>query len=158
MLKKIGMSALGVVVMLAWWTFTGRKDKVVDTGPHKMPVKFLSGGGGILTIEADSTAPAVMRYTFHGPLENGSAKDKVEGYEDVEAGHYSWATEITPNTGVYLELNAKNPKPGTTLNWTIKLNGKELASENETLNEELKPGYAFFLQYEHDDVANAEGN
>jgi hypothetical protein len=152
MLKKIAMSALGLVVVLAYWTITGRHNKTVDAGPTKMPIKFMSGGGGTLTIEADSTAPAVMRYTFHGPLDEGTAKDKVEGYENLEAGHYSWVTEIAPDTGVYLELNAKDPKPGAKLNWTVKLNGKELTTESETLEGELKPGYAFFLQFEHDDV------
>jgi hypothetical protein len=156
MLKKLGMSALGLVVVLAYWTITGRHNAPVNAGPTKMPIKFMSGGGGTLTIEADSSAPATMRYTLHGPLTDGSAKDKVEGYENVPAGHSSWATEIAPNTGVYLELEARDPKPGAKLNWTVKLNGKEIDSQNETLDGALKANEAFFIQYERTDITKSD--
>lgn len=154
MLKKLGMSALGLVAVLAYWTITGNHS-TTSSGPAKMPGKFLNGGNGTLTIEAESTTPAVMRYTLHGPLKDGKAEDEVTGYEDLEAGHYSWSTEIAPKTGVYLELEAKNPQPGAKLNWTVKLNGNELDTQNETMEQPLKSNEAFFIQLIRDDVEDA---
>lgn len=155
MLKKIGMSALGLIAVLAYWTITGDHSNKV-TGPSKLPAKFLNGGNGALTIEADSSTPAVMRYTFHGPLKDGKAEEEVTGYEDLEAGHYSWSTEIAPKTGVYLELEAKNPQPGAKLNWTIKLNGQEIDTQNETMEQPLKANEAFFIQLIRDDVQDPD--
>jgi hypothetical protein len=156
MLKKIGVSALGLIAVLAYWTLTGHHNTSVSSGPVKMPAKFLSGGGGTLTIDANSTTPASFRYTLHGPLQEGTAKDKVEGYEELEAGAHSWTTEIAPNTGVYLEWEAKDPKPGAKLSWTVKLNGKELDTQEDTLQGELKANEAFFIQYEREDVTRTE--
>ncbi len=155
MLKKLGISALGLVAVLAWWTITAHHS-TANTGPSKMPTVFLKGGSGVLTIEADSSTAATMRYTFHGPLHESSAPDQVEGYEQLAAGHYSWSTNIPPNTGVSLELEAKNPRPGAKLSWTIKLNGKELDTQDEALKGPLNANEAFFIQYIRDDVARAD--
>ena len=154
MLKKIGVPALGFVAVLAYWTITGHHSAAVS-GPTKMPAKFLNGGNGSLTIEADSTTPAIMRYTFHGPLQDGKAKDEVTGYEDLEPGHYNWSTDIPAKTGVCLELEAKNPQPGAKLNWTVKLNGRELDTQSETMEQPLKANEAFFIQLIRDDVLDA---
>ena len=160
MLERLGtkllMTALGTAAVLGYWTITGHHTTAANTGPAKMPAKFLAGGGGTLTIEANSSTPATFHYTLHGPLENGSAKDKVDGWEEIEAGPHSWTTEIAPNTGVYFELEAKNPPAGAKLNWTVKLNGKEIDTEDESLQEALKPNEAFFLQCVRDDVTKAE--
>jgi hypothetical protein len=155
MLKKIGVSALGLIAVLAYWTITGHHT-TTNTGPTRMPTKFLNGGGGTLTIDADSSSPATLRYTLHGPLVDGSAKDKVEGYEELGAGPHSWTTEIAPNTGVYLEWEARNPQPGARLNWTVKLNGKEIDTQQDTLQGALKANEAFFIQYEREDVTRNE--
>lgn len=155
MLKKVGMTVLGMVLVLGWWTLTGKHESV-KSAPEKMPLKFLAGGGGTLVIEADSTAPATLRYTLHGPLSDGHAKDQVEGYEKVAAGHSSWVTEIAPNTGVSLELEATNPAPGAKLTWTVKLNGKEIDSQSEALQGELKANEAFFIQYNQDNLSKPE--
>jgi len=157
MLKKIGVSALGLVAVLAYWTFTGRNHPPTNSAPAKMPAKFLNGGAGTLSIEANSTTPATFRYTLHGPYVDGKAKDNIEGYEQLEAGLHSWTTEIAPNTGISIEWEARDPKPGAKLNWTVKLNGKELDTQEDTLQGELKANEAFFIQFERDDVTK-EGN
>jgi len=157
MLKKLVTSAIGLAAVLTYWTLTGHQT-AVSSGPQKLPAKFLNGGGGTLTIEATSTTPASFRYTLHGPYENGDSKDKVNGYEELQAGPHSWTTELAPNTGVYLEWEALHPQPGAKLSWTVKLNGKEIDTQDETLNGELKANEAFFIQYEREDVTKtAEG-
>jgi hypothetical protein len=157
MLKKLVTSAIGLAAVLIYWTLTGHHT-AVSSGPQKLPAKFLNGGGGTLSIEANSTAPATLRYTLRVPSENGDSKDKVIGYEELESGPHSWTTEIAPNTGVELEWEARSPQPGAKLSWTVKLNGKELDTQDETLNGALKANEAFFIQYEREDVTKtAEG-
>jgi len=156
MLKKIGVSALGLIAVLAYWTLTDHHSSS-NNSPAKMPTKFLNGGAGTLTIDANSTVSATLRYTLHGPYADGKAKDAIEGYEQLEAGPHSWTTEIAPNTGVSIEWEARDPKPGAKLNWTVKLNGKELTTQEETLQEALKANEAFFVQFEREDLTKSEG-
>ena len=58
-------------------------------------------------------------------------------------------------TGGTIELGAEKPKVGDTLKWTISLNGQTIDEQKESLEEELRPNYAFFLQREYDDYSAA---
>ncbi|MBI2683233.1 MAG: hypothetical protein HYX26_08485 [Acidobacteriales bacterium] len=42
------------------------------------------------------------------------------------------------------------------LTWELHLNGNTINEQDETLNEELKPNYAFFLQSCYDDYSKAK--
>lgn len=45
---------------------------------------------------------------------------------------------------------------GDRLKWTIIVDGKVIDEQSETLQEELKPNYAFFLQLHAEDYGRAQ--
>jgi hypothetical protein len=142
LLKRGVMSILGVVVMLAWWSFRG-SDANTESA-DKIPVKVWDGGAGTMTIEAESTSAARMRVSFsEEEKEDGRS---LETYEDVPAGSHSWTINVPAGTGGYVELGAVDPKPGDKLTWKVSVNGRVVSEQAETLAQPLEKNTAFFLQ------------
>jgi hypothetical protein len=145
LIKRVVFGLLGVVVMIAYWTFTGSGDSSEIKG---IPAKVGLGGGGTLAIQIESTTPARFSIGFDDD-------DKHQEYwAPVAAGTQTWAIDVPKNSGGYIELNAENPKVGDKLSWKITLNGETVDEQNETLEKALTSGYAFFLQSFYDDYSS----
>ena len=65
-------------------------------------------------------------------------------------------TNISPNTYLYFELGVPDATVGAKLDWVVKLDGREVYRESEKLMEPLESGYAFFMQFEADNVAQVQ--
>lgn len=150
--KKVGGAILGLAVMLAWWTFTGGGDPYSESS--SLPAQVFGGGANQLTIQASANEPAEMVAIFFEPSDQQHAKGE-RAVEKFGPGPRTWTVNMPPGTGGYLELRTPNAKVGTEIEWVLTVNGRELAREKESLEKELAPGYAFFLQYETDDWAQA---
>jgi len=149
LLKRGVLSILGVVVMLAWWSFKG-SDANTESA-DKIPVKVWDGGAGTMTIETESTCAAQMRVSFNEEeKENGRS---LETYEDIPAGSHSWTIDVPATTRGYVELGAVDPKPGDKLSWKVSVNGRVMSEQSETLAQPLEKNTAFFLQSYFDDYA-----
>jgi hypothetical protein len=129
LLKRGVMSILGVVVMLAWWSFRG-SDANTDSA-DKIPGKVWAGA-------------AQMRVSFNEyEKENGRS---LETYEDAPAGSHSWTIDLPARSGGYVELGAVDPRPGDKLSWKVSVNGRVMSEQSETLAQPLEKNTAFFLQ------------
>jgi hypothetical protein len=147
--KRVGLAVLGVVVTLAYWSFTGGGDAGSDV--RGIPQKVWEGDGGTLSVEVESTTPARFSISF------SDDKDRsLEAWTPVKAGSHTWSVNIPRGAGGYIQLGAENPKVGDKLSWKIMLNGKTVETQSETLEEPLTSGYAFFLQSEYDDYSTLE--
>jgi hypothetical protein len=93
-------------------------------------------------------------YLANGEYKDGRPQRDLAAFERVDPGTHSWTIDIPAQTGGRLEFEAKDPKPGSKLTWTVTSNGHELAHETESLDQPLKAGEAFFLELELDDFAN----
>ncbi len=142
LLKRGVMSILGVVVMLAWWSFRG-SDANTESA-DKIPVKVWDGGAGTMTIDVESTSAAQMRVSF-SELGKDDGRS-LETYEDVPAGSHSWTIDVPARTGGYVELSAVDPKPGDKLSWKVSVNGSVVSEQAETLAQPLEENTGFFLQ------------
>jgi hypothetical protein len=120
----------------------------------KIPAKMWDGGAGTMQIETDASSPAQMRVSFYERSEDDSAKS-METYEDVSAGFHTWTIDLPANTGGYVELGAVTPKVGDKLSMKVLVNGKVAYEEKSTLEEELRPNYAFFVQAHFEDYSRA---
>lgn len=145
MLKRAALAILGVVVMLAYWTVTGGGSNSEVQG---IPAKVWEGGGGILGIEIDSTTAAKFRISF-----NDDSDKSLETWTPVTAGSHHFAIDIPHQAGGYIEFGADDPKVGDKLSWKISLNGETVDEQEDTLDEPLPNGYAFFLQSYYDDYS-----
>jgi hypothetical protein len=153
LIKKAVGAVLGMALVLGYWTFvggSGTQTESMDT----IPAKVWEGGAGTMQIEIESTSPAQMRISFYERSEEEEAKS-VETYEDVPAGLHTWTIDLPANTGGYVELGAVKPKVGDKLSMKVLVNGKVAYEENSTLEQELQPNYAFFVQAHFEDYSRA---
>ena len=148
-LKRAGIAVLGVIVTLAYWTFIGGGS--ADNAVQGIPGKVWDGGGGLLSVEVDSTTAA--RFSIGFSDDNDKS---LQAWTPVQAGTHSWVMDIPRGAGGFIELGAENPKVGDKLSWKITLNGETVDEQNETLDEPLREGYAFFLQSYYDDYSAIE--
>jgi len=144
--KRAVFAALGVVVTLAWWSFTGRGGASSEV--RGIPSKVWEGDAGVLAVDVESTTPAKFRISFSDDKER-----RIEAWAPVKEGTHSWAISIPHGAGGYIEFEADNPKVGDKLSWKITLNGETVDEQSETLDRPLQSGYAFFLQSAYDDYS-----
>jgi hypothetical protein len=154
MLKSLIRTALGLAVVLAWWTL---RDGVVGTGPDtdtvsEIPTRVWEGGAGTLSIEVDTSTPAQMRIDF-GEDDDGTPARSMDAWQEIGAGHHSFSIDVPAGVGGYVELGAVAPEPGDSLSWTISAGGAVVDEQSDTLERPLEEGYAFFLQSYFDEYA-----
>jgi hypothetical protein len=145
--KRAALAVLGVIITLAYWSFRGAPD---DGTEHVRGIPSLvwEGDGGTLSIDVESTTPARFSISF------SDEKDRsLDAWTTVGDGSHNWVISIPRGAGGYIELGAENPKVGDKLSWKISLNGDTIEEQSETLEEALKPGYAFFLQSAYEDYS-----
>ena len=152
--KKLLIAVLGVVVTLAWWSWRGSSDKTETA--DRIPAKVWEGGGGTLSVEVESTCKGKMSISFTERGGEDAKARRLEVWEEVAAGRHTWTIDIPPNAGGYIEFGAIQPKVGDRLTWTLRLNGNSIDEQDDTLKEELKSNYAFFLQSFYDDYSKAK--
>jgi hypothetical protein len=153
LVKRGLLAALGVAVTLAWWTLRG--GGTGTPAQEGIPSRVWNGGGGTLAIQVETTCPAKMSIGFEERGKDEGAKS-LETWEHVAAGTRSWTVDVPPSAGGYIELDAENPKVGDQLKWAVSVNGQVIDEQSETLQEALKPGYAFFPQIHLEDYGEAK--
>lgn len=150
-LVRGGLLVLGVVAMLAWFTY-GPKRKSVASENH-IPSK-ISTGGQTLQIDAESGSPATMRVSFEDLSKPVGKQQLLQSWEKIPAGTRSWSIDVPPGVGGYIELGADHPTTGDTLTMRVRMNGRLLDEQTEKLNAPLEPNTAFFLQDHFDDYSD----
>lgn len=156
LLVSAGLSVLGMLLMLAWWSIRGGSDHAESL--DKIPSKVWAGGAGKLTIEAETTCAAQMRINFEEHDKDITSRRNLETWEKTSAGTHSWTVDVPAGVGGYIELNADNPQVGDKLSWKIRANDQILDERSETLQEALQPKTAFFLQVFYEDYSKARNS
>lgn len=148
---RLVIGALGLAVVLGYWTLRGPGESSTKS-QSSIPARVWDGGGGTLALRIETTCAATMRISFWERKDGGRS---LETWESVGPGERSWTIDVPKGTGGTIELGAEKPKVGDTLKWTISLDGQTVDEQKESLEEELGPNYAFFLQREYDDYSEA---
>jgi len=149
--KAVVRTVVGLVLVLAWWTFTGNVISTQRAVP-KIPTRVFGGGAGKVEVEAETTTRARMMIGFS----REERDEHLESFEDVPAGTYRWAIDVPSATSGYVELNAVEPKAGDRLVVRIAANGRTVFEDTDQLKQPLEPGYAFFVQAYLDDYAKGK--
>lgn len=153
-LKKVLFSALGMVLVLGYWTLRGSSGTNTET-KKSIPAKVWNGGGGTISVELHTSVAGKMSIGFEERAEHGKS---LQTLEHVNAGDHTWSVEVPTNAGGYIEFDAESPKVGDKISWVVRHNGNQIAQDEETLQEELKSGYAFFLQAHYHDYSKPDEN
>jgi hypothetical protein len=149
---RVLWGALGLAVMIGYWTLRGGGDSRTEPS-RRIPARVWDGGGGTLVVRIETSCAATMRVSFWERKDDGRS---LETWEPVGPGEHSWTIDVPKQTGGTIELGGEQPKLGDTLKWTGSLNGQTIDEQSDSLDEALKPGYAFFLQAEYDDYSEAK--
>ena len=150
-MKKLILAALGLVLALVWMA-NARDDRGDYEDVGRLPAVVFGGGGGTLSVEVNTSQPAVLRATFArwDDAEENETGTKVS--EPLPAGTLSRGVDIAADTYIFLEIEVEKPQVGATLSWTVSLDGEKLFDDERRLDEPLEGGRAFSLQLEADDI------
>ena len=144
---------LGLAAVLGYWALRSGGEGHPEVAT-RIPARVWEGGGGVLALRVETSCAARMSISFS---ENGKKGGRsLEARESIGPGVRSWTIDVPRGAGGTIELGAERPKEGDTLRFTVALDGRTVDEQSETLDEELRPGYAFFLQSEHDDYSRAK--
>jgi len=147
---RAGIPLVGVVAALAWFAF-GPKGK--STAESHLPTK-VGRGGQTLQIDAQNSCPATMRVSFENLSKPIGQRQLLLSSEKIPAGTSSWNIDVPPGVGGYIELGADHPNPGDKLTMRIRMNGRLLDEQTDTLNAALAPKTVFSLQDHFDDYSD----
>jgi hypothetical protein len=153
LLIRAGVALLGMVIMLAWWTYGPHKHTTVASSSH-IPAK-VADGGQKLEIEINTSCPARMRVSFDQLGKPAGEQQLLQSWEDVPAGERSWTVDVPGGVGGYIELEATNPGVGAQLSMRIRMNGELVDEQSDKLEKALEPNTAFFVQDHFDDYSKA---
>ena len=153
LLLRLGLSVLGTVITLLWWTYHD-KGSSAQSMSH-IPAK-VTPGGNQLVIEVEGSTASTMRIDFEDLSKPSGQQILLNAWEQVSAGPHTWTVDIPSGVGGYIEFEADHPNPGDTLTQRVKINGKEVDSQSEKLDSPLQPNTAFFVQFQRDDFSQAE--
>jgi hypothetical protein len=155
-MKRVAFGVVGMVLVLGWWTLTGKRD--IAPSLDKIPSKVWEGGAGQVTVEAESSDPATMHAEFERPDISDPSKrhQRLQSTEKVAAGQHTWTIDVPASTFAILEFEAIGPKTGSKLTWTVHAGGRQIAQESQTLDKPLQANEAFFLQVQATDLASGK--
>jgi len=153
LLLRLGLSVLGTIVTLLWWTYHD-KGSNAQSMSH-IPAKLAEGGNQLL-VEVEGSTPSTMRIDFEDLSKPVGQQILMNAWEKVSAGPHTWTVDIPSGVGGYIEFEADQPKPGDTLTQRVKINGKEVDSQTERLDSPLEPNTAFFVQFQRNDFSHAD--
>ncbi|MCI0568642.1 MAG: hypothetical protein L0Z52_10750 [Acidobacteria bacterium] len=157
MLKRAAMTILGVAVMLGFWTVKGWFTDEASASLSHIPQKVWDGGGGTVVFEVESSDPARVSISFEtNDAVNSEDHKFLESWEKVGTGAHTFSIEVPSSVGGTAEISAENPKIGSRVRIAVKVDGRIVAEDFNTLTEPLQPGYGFFAQVHLEDYASGK--
>jgi len=147
--KRLIYGMVGLVAVLAYWSL-----KRSGSASEGIPAQVWGGHGASLSIEVETSSPARFSVSFN-------ERDKedaryLETWSKVAAGSHSWTIDVPSRVGGYIGITAENPKVGDRLRFRIRVNGRVVDEQAETLEQALQEGYAFGLQAYFEDYSKGE--
>src|SRR3954467_14749451 len=112
MVKRLVITIAGVAIMLAYWSFTGRKSG--GGGSSGIPARVWEGGGTTVVVELTTDTPARFSIWFSEHPEGEMEKRSLETSEMVQAGQKEFTVDVPRGVGGSIEASAIDPKPGAT--------------------------------------------
>ncbi len=118
----------------------------------ELPQVVFEGGGGTLEIDVELNRPAELKASFErwlGPEES----ELLSSSQSLEPGSHHFEVDVPDATYGYFEVGVPDAEVGARIAWTVSLDGAPLERQEVELERPLEPGYAFFVQFEFDEVS-----
>src|SRR5215472_11163734 len=121
LLLRLGLSVLGTVATLLWWTYHDKGSSSSAQSMSHIPAR-VADGGNQLTIEVEGSTPSTLRVDFQDLSKPTGHQILLNAWEKVPPGAHSWLVDIPNDIGGYIEFEADHPNPGDTLTQRVKIN------------------------------------
>jgi hypothetical protein len=148
--KRFVLSIFGMILVLAWWTIRGPGEGASSS--EGIPAKVWKGGAGVVTIEIENTDAGSLTFETNKAIDDPDHK-LLETWQKIEPGHHTFRVDVPANVGGSVEFTADKPKVGSKVSVRVGVDGREVASDSLTMDEPLKPGWAFGAQVQLADYA-----
>ena len=152
LILRIGLSLLGMVATLLWWTYHDKGSNAQSVS--HIPAK-VAGGGNQMEISTEASTASTVRITFEDLRKPVGEQILIEAWEKIPAGAKTFTVDVPSGIGGYIELGADHPNPGDTVGASVKINGKEVEHQKDRLDSPLEPNTAFFVQFHYQDFSKA---
>jgi len=157
LIRKVIGAVGGVVLCIAVWSIQDR----LTGGGHgsdsatSIPEQVWGGGGGVVTIEAEASEPAVLSACFESntPVDD-SEHQYLETWQEIEAGRHRFDIAVPYDVSGSVDLRVDEPSVGAKIKLTFLVDGKPVSEESIRLDEPLRAGYAFSTGISLDDYAS----
>ena len=152
MVGKAVMGAIGLALWMGYYTFIDTSDYEY-TEVATLPSVVFEGGGGTLDIDLSINQPGQLTTSFEQWNEAGDDEQSLGSHQPLEPGEHHFSVDVAEATYGYFEVGLPNATVGGKIRWEVRLDGETLTTEEIELEETLADNYAFFVQFEFDDLA-----
>lgn len=154
LLRRGALAILGVALTLGFWTVRGWFLDDASASLSHIPEKVWEGGGGTVAIEVETSDPARVSVSFETDVGVDSEDHRfLETWERVGPGSHTFRVEVPANVSGTAEVSVDDPKVGSRVRITVKVDGRVVAEDAQILERPLEPGYGFFAQVYLEDYA-----
>jgi len=161
LIRKVLGAIAGVAICIAIWTIQDRLSGGGSETVDSIPAVVWGGGAGVVTIEAEASAPANISVSFASNLENDD-HDYLETWQKIPAGKSTFDIDVPADVSGEVWVRIDEPSVGAKVKVVVRANGKVVAEDWMRLDEPLEAGYGFAAgvgigDYAKGKVAEEEG-
>lgn len=149
--RKVLGAIAGVIICIAVWSI---QDKLLGGGgdtAKSIPAEVWGGGGGVVTIEAEASEPAVVSVSFED-----DTHEFLETWQEIPAGKHSFDIDVPAGVSGSVWVRVDEPSVGAKVKLVIRANGEVIGEDAMTLEKPLEAGYGFAAGLEVDDYAKGK--
>jgi hypothetical protein len=144
-LRNLALTAVGVIAMIGWWTFTGGDGAPGGAEVGPLPA-VVDGGGHAIDVSLHTSEPIYFSASFSCP-ESDEEWLEVDGREELAPGDHELSFDVAGECDyAILEAGMEQPPVGAELSWRVEVDGRRWQEERMVLDQPLAPNRAFFLQ------------
>ena len=150
---RIGIPGLALAgVWLVALAGCGSPQSTEISEAEQLPVVVFGGGGGLMEIEVELNRTAELKASFERWIRPDESQ-LLSSTQVLALGSHHFEVDVADATYGYFEVGIPDAEVGARIVWTVSLDGERLDREEVELEQPLAPGYAFFVQFEFDEIA-----
>jgi hypothetical protein len=154
LVRKVLGAIAGVAICIAIWTIQDRLTGGGDNSLDSIPTVVWGGGAGVVTIEAEATAPAAISVSFVSNTDDD--REYLETWQAIPAGKTSFDIDVPADVSGEVWVRIDEPEVGAKVKVTVRSNGTVVAEDWMRLDEPLEAGYGFAAGVEIGDYAKGK--
>lgn len=155
LIRKVLGAIAGVAICIAIWTIQDRLGGGGDNNTqNSIPTVVWGGGAGVVTIEAEASAPANISVSFVSNVDD--EREYLETWQEIPAGTTSFDINVPADVSGEVWVRIDEPNVGAKVKVTVRSNGAVVAEDWMRLDEPLEAGYGFAAGVEIGDYAKGK--